>query len=166
MDRAATPNRVSMLLGLLLLAWPAAGDANDRTALKLSPAERKVLDLTNQVRKEAKLPPLRPNLVLFAVARRHTANMVNQGKREHVLDGKDIFDRLDAAGYNWASAGENLATSRKRPAEDVMKGWMASPGHRENILKAKYQEIGIGVMADARGVVYYTQVFGRERAKK
>jgi uncharacterized protein YkwD len=156
------------LVGVGVFAWSicllAAGVPlpADKPSLKLSPDEQKLLDLTNQERKKANLPPLQPNPVLFAVARSHTANMVKQSKREHVLDGKDVFQRLDAAGYQWASAAENLATSYKRTLADVMKGWMASKSHRANILKPKFKEIGIGVMKDAKGVVYCTQVFGLE----
>jgi uncharacterized protein YkwD len=142
-----------------------ADPVKDRPSLKLSAAERKLVDLTNTERKKAKLPPLEPDPLLFAVARAHTANMARQGKREHILDGKDVYKRLDDAGYDWGSAAENLATSKESTLEEVMAEWMKSKGHRENILKEKLKEIGIGIVDDGKGVVYYTQVFGRKRKK-
>jgi uncharacterized protein YkwD len=142
---------------LLTAAGPAI--AADKPFMKLSADEQKLLDLTNEARKKANLSTLLPNPILFDVARKHAANMAKQGKVSHILDGKDVFGRLDAAGYKWASAGENLATSKKRTVSDVMQGWMASQGHRETICKPKFKEIGIGIVKDANGVVYYSQVF-------
>ena len=48
-----------------------------------------------------------------------------------------------AAGYNWNSAGENIAAGYSDPAA-VMVGWMNSAGHRANILSTGFREIGVG----------------------
>jgi uncharacterized protein YkwD len=162
-------SRARSLLCALAVAWcvspgGAAGtDPKGPPALKLSPSEKELLELTNQARKKADLPPLKPDPVLFAVARAHSANMAKKGQMKHVLDGKDVDNRLDDAGYDFASAGENIGTARKAPLAAVMKGWMESKGHRENILKPKFEEIGIGIVEDGKGTTYYTQVFGRRR---
>jgi uncharacterized protein YkwD len=44
-----------------------------------------------------------------------------------------------------------------------MKGWMSSKGHRENILKDMFTEIGFGIAQDDKGVYYFTQVFAKPR---
>ena len=44
---------------------------------------------------------------------------------------------------NYRTAGENIAQGQRTPGE-VMDAWMKSPGHRENILKAEYDSIGVG----------------------
>ncbi|MBD2773011.1 hypothetical protein ICL16_13245 [Iningainema sp. BLCCT55] len=60
-------------------------------------------------------------------------------------------------GYNFRQAGENVASGYSS-AQDVMRGWMNSTGHRANILNPNYREIGIGY---ARGnQPYWTQTFG------
>jgi uncharacterized protein YkwD len=150
---------------ILVLVSSSLLAQSPREKLKLSAAEQKLVELTNSERKKAKLPPLAPNPVLFAVARAHTANMASQGKREHVLDGKDVLKRLDDAGYDWASARENIATSKKSTLDEVMQAFMKSKGHRANILLPKLKEIGVGIVDDGKGVVYYTQVFAVMRAK-
>src|SRR6185369_16837206 len=52
----------------------------------------------------------------------------------------------------------------QRTPKEVVKSWMDSPGHRENILNKKYTELGIGIAADKNGELYYTQVFARPAA--
>lgn len=56
----------------------------------------------------------------------------------------------------WTRAGENVAFGY-RPSK-VTAAWMASPGHRANIL-GSYNRIGIGVACSSEGLAYYTQVF-------
>lgn len=129
---------------------------------QLDKLEKKLLELTNLARKNEELPPLKANPVLFKVARAHSANMAKQGKMEHDLDGKTPFQRLKAAGYQYALAGENIAKFDDS-LEAVVKGWMNSPLHRKNILHKGYTEIGLGIVADKDGSYYYTQVFGRPR---
>ena len=58
-------------------------------------------------------------------------------------------------GVSYSAAGENIAMGQRSP-EEVVKGWMDSPGHRENILKPGFTHIGIGY--DKNGN-YWTQQF-------
>jgi uncharacterized protein YkwD len=130
-------------------------------------AEKALLELLNKARAEKKLPPLRANPVLTKVARAHSANMAKQGKMSHELDGKNPAKRVLEAGYDYRSVGENVAWSeRDGPVADVHAGWMKSKVHRDNILAAKFQEVGIGLAHSAKGEVYITQVFGTPRPKR
>jgi uncharacterized protein YkwD len=72
-------------------------------------------------------------------------------------DGDGPGERVTAAGYRWATYGENIAKGQRTPAQ-VMESWMNSPGHRANILNCSFEEIGIG-LHDGGGP-YWTQVFG------
>lgn len=80
----------------------------------------------------------------------------------HNLDGKGVKDRLDDAKYQYTRYGENIAYVTDFPtAEKIMKMWMDSPGHRENILRPEFTEIGVGVVKSGRtGATYFCQVFG------
>jgi uncharacterized protein YkwD len=130
---------------------------------QLTPVEQTLLHLTNAERVKHKLPPLTANPILFSVARAHSANMARHGQMSHVLDGKSPFDRLNAAGYRYSWAGENVAYgygAYANPAT-IFQGWMNSAGHRANILSPHYTKIGLGVAQDAQGRVYYTQLFAR-----
>jgi uncharacterized protein YkwD len=73
----------------------------------------------------------------------------------------NFADRDGQAGYtDWSDIGENIAAGYPTP-ESVVAGWMASPGHRENILSAQFTEIGVG-MANGGGSygMYWTEEFG------
>jgi uncharacterized protein YkwD len=139
--------------------------------------ERRLLELTNTERAKEKLPPLAPNSVLFAVARKHSANMGSKDEMNHVLDGKTPAQRVHDAGFDYKIVAENIAEiAFGRPAEaqmplseatlkDIMGRWMASPAHRKNILGKSFDEIGLGVARTEKGKVYFTQVFGKQRRK-
>src|SRR5689334_22644408 len=88
--------------------------------------------------------------------------MADNGFFSHTgLDGSSPFDRMRQAGYNFLSAGENVAYGYATP-QAVMDAWMNSPGHRDNILQPLYTEIGIGVAVHGgtSGPIYWTQDFG------
>ena len=147
--------------GLVTAAEPKADDT------KLSREEQRILDLTNQAREKEKLPALKINATLLKVARAHAANMAKQRLMEHVLDGKDPTDRVDKAGYDYRSVGENIGAGEKGASiEALFKAWMESKVHHDNIVSPKYDEIGIGLAADEKGEVYYAQVFGKQRTNR
>jgi uncharacterized protein YkwD len=157
-----TPGRWCLLLvlGVLGIGAATAQDKNSPPKLELSKDEQAILDETNAVREKNKLLALKPNHVLFRAARDHSANMAKQGKMEHNLDGKSPADRLTALGYRYQYMGENIAAGEGWMPAGVVAGWMDSQGHRENILKREFREIGIGIARGKDGTLYYTQVFG------
>jgi uncharacterized protein YkwD len=141
------------------------GRAGEAPAFKMSDDEAKILELTNAERKKKELTPLRPNAVLFKVAREHSANMAKQKKMDHILDGKTPFDRMKDAKYGYQRAGENIAAGDENDLAKVMRAWMESKLHRENILGPEFTEIGIGMVLGKDGQTYYTQVFAKPAKK-
>ena len=129
---------------------------------KISAWEQEVIDLTNEERKKEKLNPLKPAPLLFASARKHSANMAKQDKLEHVLDDKTPKDRIVAEGYKYARISENIAKGQKSPKQ-VLESWMNSEGHRKNILTPELTEIGVGIEKNANGQIFWTQNFGTPR---
>ena len=133
-----------------------------------------ILCLHNQVRAEHDLPLLRENRRLRRAAHRHSKDMVRDGYFEHTTpQGRTMVDRILRARYvreddGWA-LGENLAwgTGALGTPRGAVNAWMQSPGHRENILKRSYRELGVGVVigvpvSDAAGATY-TVDFGVRR---
>jgi serine protease len=112
--------------------------------------ELQVLALANQERaNDGCGVALAANDLLQQAADLHSADMVARDFFSHTNpDGKDPGDRLDDIGYIWWSWGENIAAGYSTPAA-VMAGWMASSGHRANILNCDFTEIGIGHVYDA-----------------
>lgn len=136
---------------------PAKTDAT----FKVSKLEQEILDRTNAERKAAGLDPLVPDEKLFKSAREHAANMAKQKTMSHTLDEKGPGERLADVGYDHFGWAENVA-SGQRSAEELVKSWMESPGHKANILSDNTQ-IGIGAATDADGTPYYVQVFAKPR---
>jgi uncharacterized protein YkwD len=122
------------------------------TAQNLDAVRAAILCLHNQIRSEAGLPVLKDNAKLRKAALGQSADMVSNGYFDHTSpDGDTFVDRILGAGYakktdGW-TLGENLAwgTGDLSTAQGVMNAWMASPGHKANILKKAYREVGIGI---------------------
>jgi len=153
--------RFGQVLFLLALTSQAV-TGQQKTTFKLSEPEKELLELTNAERKKNDLPPLKPSPLLFTTARSHAANMAKQSKLDHKLDDKTPYDRIKEAGYKYRYAGENIAQGGI-PLKDIVRGWMDSKPHRENILRETYTEIGLGIVRDDKGVTWYAQVFAMPR---
>ncbi len=121
--------------------------------------EDEVLRLVNEERTSRGLNALKRASDLDALARAHSADMINRHFFDHTNpDGQSPFDRMRAAGISYRAAAENIA-SGQRSAAAVMDAWMNSSGHRKNILNASYTEIGIGAVKSSGGTIYWTQEF-------
>ncbi|WAX76818.1 CAP domain-containing protein [Streptomyces sp. KMM 9044] len=132
----------------------AAGDAN------ASGAVARVVELVNAERGKVGCSPVKVNTTLTEAAQNHSEDMAASGSMSHAgSDGSSPADRITRAGYNWSTYGENVAYGYSTP-EQVMAGWMASPGHKENILNCAFKEIGVGL---AQPGDYWTQNFGTAR---
>lgn len=108
--------------------------------------EEQVVVLVNEHRQaNGGLPPLKHEPKLETAAALHSANMANRDFFAHCdPDTKSTpWDRMTAAGYVWSHAGENIAAGHAT-AEAVMTTWMNSSGHRANILRPEFREIGVG----------------------
>jgi|SRR5437868_4983487 len=122
----------------------------------------RVIELTNQERANAGLAPLSESVELQDAAQGYSEVLASSGCFEHTCGPVPNFaDRDGQAGYTgWTALGENIAAGYRTP-EDVVTGWMASPGHRANILSSNFTEIGIGVSSGAgKFGTYWTQEFG------
>jgi len=187
---ASTPPRTLLLAALValltLLALPAASPAAKRrsacananvvpTAANVALVRAAVLCLHNRERSARGLPKLTEQPDLREAAEGHSLQMVDGQFFSHEApDGRDMVDRILGAGYArgraW-SLGENIAwgTGPLATAAGIHRSWMQSPGHKANILRRQFREIGIGVALGApsptRGQVgaTYTADFGVRR---
>lgn len=96
-------------------------------------------------------------------ARSHSSDMaINNYFGHSDLNGKHASARADAFGLSdWRSIGENIAwlSGGVDAATRVVKLWMESPGHRENILNRTFRESGVGLARSNDGKIYITQIF-------
>jgi len=92
-------------------------------------------------------PPVRLSETLGGVAFGHADDMAKHNYFEHEdLSGHSPADRVRAVGYQEKLVGENLAYGPKS-AEEVVQGWLDSPGHCENIMDPRFAEMGIAYAA-------------------
>ena len=89
------------------------------------------------------LGELRLNSRLSRAAQDRVEDMLAKRYFAHVSpDGVDPFTWVLRRGYRYRLVGENLALGY-RGSQSVVTGWMNSPGHRANILKSRFEEVGI-----------------------
>ena len=80
-------------------------------------------------------------------------------------DGSNAGQRATAAGYLWQSWGENIAAGQPS-VDEVMAGWMASPGHCANIMQERLRDIGVACVSGGAGNTYrsyWTMTLGLAR---
>jgi uncharacterized protein YkwD len=146
----------------------SAGCGGKAVAAADADYEQQVVELVNQERDARDLPPLKRTQPLTDAARYHAADMVQDN-----YFGHDTYDRVGGsltfvcgtweriATFSSGATGENAAAGYGSPTA-VMQGWMDSSGHRDNILNASHQEIGVGFYNGGGDYhSYWVQDFGR-----
>lgn len=105
-----------------------------------------LISLTNKERSQRGLSPLKLNLELCQAAEAKAHDMFLESYWAHVApDGTEPWDFIDEAGYAYLSAGENLAKDFNH-SSSVVRAWMKSSSHRDNILSSKFDDIGVAVV--------------------
>jgi uncharacterized protein YkwD len=138
-------------------------------------ARKAIRCLLNEKRKRRGLRPLEQNRRLERAAQRHTEEMVRNGCFAHECPGEPTLDsRLRLIDYlvgdllRWAF-GENIAwgSGELGTPRAMVAAWMESPGHRANLLRPFFEEIGVGFVAraptQAASAGTYTTDFGMRR---
>lgn len=165
-----------LLIGLLLPACrelaevegmptaTSAGATPVPAADSMAQMASEVIALVNEERVDAGCPELVPNEQLTRAAQAHSQDMAENSFLDHTgSDGSNPADRVQEAGYRFRIVAENVAAGPPN-AQIAVDGWMASPGHRENILNCDLQETGVSVVEnpeDPAGYgLYWTQKFG------
>ncbi|WP_324606164.1 CAP domain-containing protein [Streptomyces griseus] len=140
-------------------ATPTSPSSPKATASASGVAAR-IVQLVNAERSKVGCSPVTLNAVLTKAAQAHSEDMAAHRNMSHTgSDGSSPGDRITSAGYIWSTYGENVAYGYATP-EQVMAGWMSSPGHKANILNCAFKDIGVGL---AQPDSYWTQDFGTAR---
>ena len=142
---------------------PASGPAAGSSAApgEDSAAENQLLELANQSRELAGVPPLRMEESLRAAARTHAARMVESQQFEHRLSGEpSLFERIaQVSPLTMDRVGENIAYAESGPK--INENLMHSPRHRENLLDREFNVAGIAALW-SKGQLYVVQDFAHE----
>ncbi|HBB31563.1 MAG TPA: CAP domain-containing protein [Cyanobacteria bacterium UBA8803] len=125
--------------------------------------EATVRQRINAIRQENNLNQLQPNEKLAQVARDYSKLMAEKNFFSHTSPkGDGPAQRVELAGISYSLVGENLFTSTNAPdpVPLAVKGWMDSAGHRENILRPRFTQTGVGIWREDN-TYYVTQLFLR-----
>jgi hypothetical protein len=121
--------------------WPAPGGAGDPGG---DETVARFVSLLEDRRAREGCPRLVWDGRVAAVAVAHSRDMARRGYFSHVSpEGRDPFDRLDTAGIRYTRAAENIAHGQ-RTGDAVFAEWVASPGHRANMLDCRFTHHGVG----------------------
>jgi len=153
----------------------SAADTIPDSGDSLRRAGRTTLCLVNRERRERGLRSLRSSGELDRTAEEYSGLMVRHRFFAHESPGgRGLLERIRRDSRYLAraasfSVGENLAwgSGQRATPRQIVRSWMASPGHRANILNAGFRQLGVGVALGApaevgtRAAATYTHHFGR-----
>ena len=132
--------------------------------------ENEILEIVNQRRAEGAncgsagsfgpAGPLTMEPALRCAARVHSKDMVDRAFFDHTNpSGESPFQRMNMAGYQYSTAGENIAAGNSTAAA-TMQQWMDSDGHCGNIMNPSFTELGVGYYPGGQYGHVWTQAFG------
>jgi uncharacterized protein YkwD len=135
------------------------GAVDDGRGPNVQAEAEQLFALGNQSRLYAGLERLQWDPALTAAALKHCLRMAQEGQIAHRYGGEeDLSVRAGHAGAHFSVIEENVAVGPS--ANKIHEMWMASPGHRENLLSGDVDHVGIAVVA-ARGVLYAVADFSQ-----
>lgn len=162
-------NALTRLSALALLVLCTACPSISPDPHPIKPVPSYILDMemdthaaVNDEREAESLSRLVMNETIRKVARAHSQDMIDRDFFGHTSpDGASLGDRLADARVSYARVGENIAWNRGyvNPVTVAVEAWMASPGHRANILRPEFALTGIGIALAPDDACYFTQVF-------
>lgn len=157
--RANFYNTSNIVIDSRLYLFHIKGEAVDETAVNRETFAVEVLRLVNKERLKVGAKPLHLSKSLSKYATVRAKECVK--KFSHTRpNGKQGLGIIPKGIYRMV--GENLAGGQASP-ERVVQDWMDSPGHRENILKPEYSEMGVGYVFENNSQYrhYWVQLFGQ-----
>ena len=154
---------IVVLLLLQAISFPIKRNFPDTLGTATDISAQQLLLFTNKARQENNLPPLITNDALVKAAILKGKDMFAKNYWAHYSpDGITPWSFFEQTGYTYTYAGENLARGFIN-TEDVVKAWLASQTHRENVLSPKYRDVGFAVLEGKLGgekTVLVVELFG------
>jgi len=163
------PRTPTQAIGYFLGFWLAlalspliVNTASGAEPSNLTSLEENLLAQVNRVRSDHHLVPLVRRTDLDRVAIAHSLDMARRGYFSHQSpEGANPVDRLQQGGVtDMRLAAENLGkTTQADPSTQIVRSWLQSPDHRNNMLAPALNFTGIGIARGADGSLIYTQVY-------
>ncbi|MBN1989899.1 MAG: CAP domain-containing protein [Bacteroidales bacterium] len=149
-----TPIKLIALLALLTLGTQTF--AQQLTKESEAQIVEEIVVLVNRHRTKLGLDTLTHEPFVSEVSKEHSKNMA-KGKVGFSHDGFENRAKRIIKEFGGSGFAENIAFGQPT-AQQVTEGWLKSPGHKANI-EGDFTHIGVGLYADKKGTIYYTQIF-------
>jgi len=135
---------IGVVVGVILALAACTLAPASQAATTQSQVEQSLVAAVNEVRAEHNLRPLQIDAHLVEAARAYSTTLL----RTNVFEHGSFAERLALHGARGPAYGENLAwgTGRLASARSILGAWMASPGHRANVLRPGWRRIGVGAL--------------------
>jgi uncharacterized protein YkwD len=160
-----TASLTAIVVGLVVLQGVYLAQTNfvfTKTNFLATVLPAALISLTNTDRAASSLAPVTEDPMLDEAAQNVANDMAAKGYFAHVSpSGQTPWSWLQAIGYKYSFAGENLAVNFD-DSDQVESAWMQSPTHRANIEKPEYTKVGIGVangMYEGKNVTFVAEFF-------
>ncbi|HAT1882312.1 TPA: CAP domain-containing protein [Legionella pneumophila] len=147
------------LLGILVhcFLFPAYAAPQPKSTVNDTAIQNEILVYINNYRQQHGLAPLKMDNRIVKEAKIHSMDMAKHAIPFGHKYFKKRIDKLHTQIKNSNAGAENVAYNYKN-AQDVVKNWLRSPGHKRNIV-GNYDLTGIGIARDEKGKIYFTQIF-------
>jgi uncharacterized protein YkwD len=120
--------------------------------------ERALVADVNLVRSRRGVPNLTVDTLLSQAAHMHARDMARRRFFGHdTPDGTSLPDRLQAVGFHWRVAAENIALDQDE--QHANAALLGSAPHRANILDARVRKIGVAALRVGAGAELYVEDF-------
>jgi hypothetical protein len=149
-----------LLAGWVVVPAQAAPPASGAPASgPTTVAEQYLFAAANAERAQRGLPTLRWDGGLYRAADVHAREMAARASISHQFEGEpELTERVKQAGAHFSVVAENVAEAPT--AVRIHDAWMASEGHRANLLDPRVNAVGIRVLR-RDGELYAVQDFSR-----
>eukprot|EP00834_Sanchytrium_tribonematis_P000935 NODE_19_length_47148_cov_1.447810.p26 type:complete len:236 gc:universal NODE_19_length_47148_cov_1.447810:12874-12167(-) len=118
-----------------------------------------MLSMVNKLREGLGRKPLTLSSELNDSAQKYSEVQASRNTMGHSVDSTTFEDRIHSARYPGRATAENVGEGYS-DVISVVKGWIASPGHFQNLISENSNQVGLGYATSASGVQYWTQDFG------
>lgn len=141
----------------LPIAADEEGDEVEPEPVDTAAFAREVIRLVNIERAAAGLGTLEANPLIQDAAQTRAQELPALFSHTRP-DGREWYTAFGEVGLRTSGSGENIASGHENPAH-VVRGWMNSTSHRDNILARNFNHIGVGVYQDENGMLHWVQLF-------
>lgn len=122
--------------------------------------EEEMVEYVNKFRVDQGLNPLRYSTDLFTAARLHAEYLAEMSCVSHKgSNGSDVGRRAKGVDYYYSVIAENVGSASSPLV--MFNSWIASKGHKKNILIPEVEDIGVGIAEDFRGIKYWVLLLGK-----